>query len=151
MGILNNIFSKIFPSAQAAVGHAKDAVKEQVDKITDTVKDKTSDNTSSNNTNNSNPDQKQQNTSDNKAPISEVDVMIVPLPHYLVLWILPNTNFLINVKIHQLVVWLYYNVILIKHRGHTCLKLNTFIKVLNNFTPPNHLISIIHHNITNFS
>ena len=77
MGILNNIFSKIFPSAQAAVGHAKDAVKEQVDKITDTVKDKTSDNTLSNNTNNSNSVQNQQNTSDNKAQISEIDVMSI--------------------------------------------------------------------------
>ena len=72
MGILNNIFSKIFPSAQAAVGHAKDAVKEQVDKITDTVKDKTS----SNNTD-SNTDQNQQNTSENKNPISEIDVMSI--------------------------------------------------------------------------
>ena len=72
MGILNNIFSKIFPSAQAAVGHAKDAVKEQVDKITDTVKD----NTSSNNTD-SNTDQNQQNTSENKNPISEIDVMSI--------------------------------------------------------------------------
>lgn len=72
MGILNNIFSKIFPSAQAAVGHAKDAVKEQVDKITDTVKDKTS----SNNTN-SNTDQNQQNSSENKNPISEIDVMSI--------------------------------------------------------------------------
>lgn len=72
MGILNNIFSKIFPSAQAAVGHAKDAVKEQVDKITDTVKG----NTSSNNTN-SNTDQNQQNTSENKNPISEIDVMSI--------------------------------------------------------------------------
>lgn len=70
MGILNNIFSKIFPSAQAAVGHAKDAVKEQVDKITDTVKDKTS-------SNNSNTDQNQQNTSENKNPISEIDVMSI--------------------------------------------------------------------------
>ncbi|MCX8660538.1 MULTISPECIES: DUF3597 domain-containing protein [unclassified Gilliamella] len=72
MGILNNIFSKIFPSAQAAVGHAKDAVKEQVDKITDTVKG----NTSSNNTN-SNTEQNQQNTSENKNPISEIDVMSI--------------------------------------------------------------------------
>ncbi|MCX8583959.1 MULTISPECIES: DUF3597 domain-containing protein [unclassified Gilliamella] len=72
MGILNNIFSKIFPSAQAAVGHAKDAVKEQVDKITDTVKG----NTSSNNTD-SNTDQNQQNTSENKNPISEIDVMSI--------------------------------------------------------------------------
>ncbi|MCX8670568.1 DUF3597 domain-containing protein [Gilliamella sp. B2865] len=72
MGILNNIFSKIFPSAQAAVGHAKDAVKEQVDKITDTVKG----NTSSNNTN-SNTEQNQQNTSENKKPISEIDVMSI--------------------------------------------------------------------------
>lgn len=72
MGILNNIFSKIFPSAQAAVGHAKDAVKEQVDKITDTVKG----NTSSNNTN-SNTDQNQQNSSENKNPISEIDVMSI--------------------------------------------------------------------------
>ena len=73
MGILNNIFSKIFPSAQAAVGHAKDAVKEQVDKITDTVKDKTSNNTG----NNSNSDQNQQNSSENKTPISQVDVMSI--------------------------------------------------------------------------
>jgi Domain of unknown function (DUF3597). len=73
MGILNNIFSKIFPSAQAAVGHAKDAVKEQVDKITDTVKDKTSTNTG----NNSNSDQNQQNSSENKTPISQVDVMSI--------------------------------------------------------------------------
>ena len=72
MGILNKIFSKIFPSAQAAVGHAKDAVKEQVDKITDTVKG----NTSSNNTN-SNTEQNQQNTSENKNPISEIDVMSI--------------------------------------------------------------------------
>ncbi len=72
MGILNNIFSKIFPSAQAAVGHAKDTVKEQVDKITDTVKG----NTSSNNTN-SNTEQNQQNTSENKNPISEIDVMSI--------------------------------------------------------------------------
>lgn len=72
MGILNNIFSKIFPSAQAAVGHAKDAVKEQVDKITDTVKG----NTSSNNTN-STTEQNQQNTSENKNPISEIDVMSI--------------------------------------------------------------------------
>ncbi|QYN41541.1 DUF3597 domain-containing protein [Gilliamella sp. ESL0443] len=72
MGILNNIFSKIFPSAQAAVGHAKDAVKEQVDKITDTVKG----NTSSNNKN-SNTEQNQQNTSENKNPISEIDVMSI--------------------------------------------------------------------------
>ena len=73
MGILNNIFSKIFPSAQAAVGHAKDAVKEQVDKITDTVKDKTFNNTG----NNSNSDQNQQNSSENKTPISQVDVMSI--------------------------------------------------------------------------
>ena len=73
MGILNNIFSKIFPSAQAAVGHAKDAVKEQVDKITDTVKDKTSTNTG----NNSNSDQNQQNSTENKTPISQVDVMSI--------------------------------------------------------------------------
>ncbi|KES18107.1 protein of unknown function (DUF3597) [Gilliamella apicola SCGC AB-598-I20] len=73
MGILNNIFSKIFPSAQAAVGHAKDAVKEQVDKITDTVKDKTSSNTG----NNSNSDQNQQTSTENKTPISQVDVMSI--------------------------------------------------------------------------
>ncbi|PXZ03381.1 DUF3597 domain-containing protein [Gilliamella apicola] len=73
MGILNNIFSKIFPSAQAAVGHAKDAVKEQVDKITDTVKDKTSSNTG----NNSNSDQNQQSSTENKTPISQVDVMSI--------------------------------------------------------------------------
>ena len=73
MGILNSIFSKIFPSAQAAVGHAKDVVKEQVDKITDTVKDKTSNNTG----NNSNSDQNQQNSSENKTPISQVDVMSI--------------------------------------------------------------------------
>ncbi len=76
MGILNNIFSKIFPSAQAAVGHAKDAVKEQVDKITDTVKDKTSNNTTTSDSN-SNTDQTQQNPSENKSPISEVDVMSI--------------------------------------------------------------------------
>ena len=76
MGILNNIFSKIFPSAQAAVGHAKDAVKEQVDKITDTVKDKTSTNTD-NTGNNSNSDQNQQNSTENKTPISQVDVMSI--------------------------------------------------------------------------
>ena len=73
MGILNSIFSKIFPSAQAAVGHAKDAVKEQVDKITDTVKDKTSSNTG----NNSNSDQNQQSSTENKTPISQVDVMSI--------------------------------------------------------------------------
>ena len=73
MGILNNIFSKIFPSAQAAVGHAKDTVKEQVDKITDTIKDKTSNNTG----NNSNSDQNQQNSSENKTPISQVDIMSI--------------------------------------------------------------------------
>ena len=73
MGILNNIFSKIFPSAQAAVGHAKDAVKEQVEKITDTVKDKTSSNTG----NNSNSDQNQQSSTENKTPISQVDVMSI--------------------------------------------------------------------------
>ncbi len=76
MGILNNIFSKIFPSAQAAVGHAKDAVKEQVDKITDTVKDKTSNNTTTSDSN-SNTVQTQQNPSENKSPISEVDVMSI--------------------------------------------------------------------------
>jgi hypothetical protein len=73
MGILNNIFSKIFPSAQATVEHAKDAVKEQVNKITDTVKNKTSDNTETN----SNTEQNQHNSPENKAPISEIDVMSI--------------------------------------------------------------------------
>ncbi|OCG44296.1 hypothetical protein A9G35_08680 [Gilliamella sp. Choc5-1] len=39
MGILNNIFSKVFPSAQAAVEHAVDTVKDKVENITSSVKD----------------------------------------------------------------------------------------------------------------
>ncbi|MWP50225.1 MULTISPECIES: DUF3597 domain-containing protein [unclassified Gilliamella] len=39
MGILNNIFSKVFPSAQAAVEHAVDTVKDKVENITGSVKD----------------------------------------------------------------------------------------------------------------
>ncbi|SCB78022.1 protein of unknown function [Gilliamella bombicola] len=39
MGILNNIFSKVFPSAQAAVDHAVDVVKDKVENITGSAKD----------------------------------------------------------------------------------------------------------------
>ncbi|OCG77244.1 hypothetical protein A9G42_05855 [Gilliamella sp. Nev6-6] len=39
MGILNNIFSKVFPSAQATVDHAVEAVKDKVGDITGSVKD----------------------------------------------------------------------------------------------------------------
>jgi hypothetical protein len=39
MGILNNIFSKVFPSAQATVDHAVEAVKDKVGDITSSVKD----------------------------------------------------------------------------------------------------------------
>ncbi|MWN06169.1 DUF3597 domain-containing protein [Gilliamella sp. Pas-s95] len=38
MGILNNIFSKVFPSAQAAVDHAVDVVKDKVENITGSAK-----------------------------------------------------------------------------------------------------------------
>ncbi|OCG22235.1 hypothetical protein A9G11_07595 [Gilliamella sp. wkB108] len=65
MGILNNIFSKIFPSAQAAVGNVTDAVKEKVGNMTDNAKNATNDAV-----------QNQQN-SENKTPISEVDVMSI--------------------------------------------------------------------------
>lgn len=68
MGILNNIFSKIFPSAQAAVGNVADAVKNQVNNITGHDKDAAS--------NNQNQDQNQQH-SDNQTPISDVDVMSI--------------------------------------------------------------------------
>ncbi|OCF96437.1 DUF3597 domain-containing protein [Gilliamella sp. wkB308] len=70
MGILNNIFSKIFPSAQAAVGNVADAVKNQVNNITGHDKDAAS--------NNQNQDQNQnQQHSDNQTPISDVDVMSI--------------------------------------------------------------------------
>ncbi|MFQ0973441.1 DUF3597 domain-containing protein [Gilliamella sp. CG35] len=70
MGILNNIFSKIFPSAQAAVGNVADAVKNQVNSITGHDKDAAS--------NNQNQDQNQtQPHSDNQTPISDVDVMSI--------------------------------------------------------------------------
>ena len=70
MGILNNIFSKIFPSAQAAVGNVADAVKNQVNNITGHDKDAAS--------NNQNQDQNQtQPHSDNQTPISDVDVMSI--------------------------------------------------------------------------
>lgn len=69
MGILNNIFSKIFPSAQAAVGNVADAVKNQVNSITGHDKDATA-------SNNQNQDQNQQH-SDNQTPISDVDVMSI--------------------------------------------------------------------------
>ncbi|MWP61382.1 DUF3597 domain-containing protein [Gilliamella sp. Pas-s25] len=39
MGILNNIFSKVFPSAQATVENAVDTVKDKVENITASVKD----------------------------------------------------------------------------------------------------------------
>ncbi|NUF27635.1 DUF3597 domain-containing protein [Gilliamella sp. ESL0254] len=39
MGILNNIFSKVFPSAQAAVDHAVDVVKDKVENLTGSAKD----------------------------------------------------------------------------------------------------------------
>ncbi|KFA59748.1 hypothetical protein A9G34_08680 [Gilliamella sp. Choc4-2] len=70
MGILNNIFSKIFPNAQAAVGNVADAVKNQVNNITGHDKEETQ------NSQDQNSNQNQQN-SDNKAPISEVDVMSI--------------------------------------------------------------------------
>lgn len=71
MGILNNIFSKIFPSAQAAVGNVADAVKNQVNSITGHDKDAAA-------TNNQNQDQNQnQQHSDNQTPISDVDVMSI--------------------------------------------------------------------------
>lgn len=73
MGILNNIFSKIFPSAQAAVGNVADAVKNQVNSITGHDKDATA-------SNNQNQDQNQnqnQQHSDNQTPISDVDVMSI--------------------------------------------------------------------------
>ncbi|KDN09301.1 MULTISPECIES: DUF3597 domain-containing protein [unclassified Gilliamella] len=38
MNILNNIFSKVFPSAQATVDNAVDAVKDKVENITTSVK-----------------------------------------------------------------------------------------------------------------
>ncbi|SCB81420.1 DUF3597 domain-containing protein [Gilliamella intestini] len=38
MNILNNIFSKVFPSAQATVDNAVDAVKDKVENITASVK-----------------------------------------------------------------------------------------------------------------
>lgn len=70
MGILNNIFSKIFPSAQAAVGNVADAVKNQVNSITGHDKDAAS--------NNQNQDQNQnQQHSDKQTPISDVDVMSI--------------------------------------------------------------------------
>ncbi|OCG18939.1 hypothetical protein A9G24_11930 [Gilliamella sp. App6-5] len=43
MGILNNIFSKVFPNAQATVENAVDAVKDKVGNITASVKDTVSD------------------------------------------------------------------------------------------------------------
>jgi hypothetical protein len=70
LGILNNIFSKIFPNAQAAVGNVADAVKNQVNNITGHDKEETQ------NSQDQNSNQNQQN-SDNKAPISEVDVMSI--------------------------------------------------------------------------
>ncbi|WP_294610496.1 DUF3597 domain-containing protein [uncultured Gilliamella sp.] len=65
MGILNNIFSKIFPNAQAAVGNVAGAMKDKFDNITGNVKEATN-----------NPTQNQQN-GENKAPLSEVDVMSI--------------------------------------------------------------------------
>lgn len=72
MGILNSIFSKIFPSAQAAVGNVTDAVKNQVNNITGNNKD----------TAPAKPDQNQQNqqnqqNSENQTPTSNVDVMAI--------------------------------------------------------------------------
>lgn len=74
MGILNNIFSKIFPSAQAAVGNVADAVKNQVNNITGHDKDAASNN--QNQDQNQNQNQNQQH-SDNQTPISDVDVMSI--------------------------------------------------------------------------
>ncbi|MCX8601232.1 MULTISPECIES: DUF3597 domain-containing protein [unclassified Gilliamella] len=77
MGILNNIFSKIFPSAQATVGNATDAVKDQVGKVTNSVKDIFSPHSDQNQTNaNQNQNQDQSNSANN-APISNVDVMSI--------------------------------------------------------------------------
>ncbi|OCG18609.1 MULTISPECIES: DUF3597 domain-containing protein [unclassified Gilliamella] len=39
MGILNNIFSKVFPSAKATVDNTVEAVKDKVENITASVKD----------------------------------------------------------------------------------------------------------------
>ncbi|WP_334323120.1 DUF3597 domain-containing protein [Gilliamella apicola] len=76
MGILNSIFSKIFPSAQAAVGNVTDAVKNQVNNITDNNKDTASTGQDQQNQQNQQNQTNQQSTG-NQTSASNVDVMAI--------------------------------------------------------------------------
>lgn len=76
MGILNSIFSKIFPSAQAAVGNVTDAVKNQVNNITGNNKDTASTGQDQQNQQNQQNQTNQQSTG-NQTPASNVDVMAI--------------------------------------------------------------------------
>lgn len=66
MGILNNIFSKVFPSAQAAVENTAGIVKDKVNNMAGNVKDAVANNVNQN-----------QQNGENNAPISEIDVMSI--------------------------------------------------------------------------
>lgn len=76
MGILNSIFSKIFPSAQAAVGNVTDAVKNQVNNITGNNKDTASTSQDQQNQQNQQNQTNQQSTG-NQTSASNVDVMAI--------------------------------------------------------------------------
>ena len=76
MGILNSIFSKIFPSAQAAVGNVTDAVKNQVNNITGNNKDTASTGQDQQNQQNQQNQTNQQSTG-NQTSVSNVDVMAI--------------------------------------------------------------------------
>ena len=76
MGILNSIFSKIFPSAQAAVGNVTDAVKNQVNNITGNNKDTASTGQDQQNQQNQQNQTNQQSTG-NQTSASNVDVMAI--------------------------------------------------------------------------
>ena len=76
MGILNSIFSKIFPSAQAAVGNVPDAVKNQVKNITGNNKDTASTGQDQQNQQNQQNQTNQQSTG-NQTSASNVDVMAI--------------------------------------------------------------------------
>ncbi|MFQ1006896.1 DUF3597 domain-containing protein [Gilliamella apicola] len=78
MGILNSIFSKIFPSAQAAVGNVTDAVKNQVNNITGNNKDTASTSQDQNQQSQQNQqNQTNQQSTGNQTSASNVDVMAI--------------------------------------------------------------------------